>query len=144
MRWLMSITVVVMAACLGASQTTTGKSDLDALQGVWKLASGEMGGIAMPPEITKDVQLTIKGSVSNYKEQGTEHAGSFKLDEAKKPKHIDITDQKTGMVMIGIYELKGDEFKVCLDGDGKTRPTEFKSKEDNPSVGIMVFKREKK
>ena len=144
MRWQLIVMALAASTSLAMSQAPAGKSDLDALQGVWRLTSGEMMGEKMSTDMTKDVTLTIKGNVSNYKNKDQDNMANFKLDESKTPKQIDITDQKSGMaIMIGIDELKGDEFKVCLDGQGKMRPTEFKSSKDS-DFGVLIFKREKK
>jgi len=43
---------------------------------------------------------------------------------------------------IGIYEIKGDELKLCIH-DGKTPPTAFDSTKKNEFV-LLVLKRVKK
>ena len=68
-----------------------------------------------------------------------------KLDPTTSPKLFDITvgdGIQKGAVMEGIYELKGDEFKVCAKVLGNERPTEFASPE-GASVVLVIFKREK-
>ena len=139
------ITVASLAACLGASQPGSGKSDVDALQGVWQLVGGQKEGKELSQDVVKEIggQLTFKGEelYLKGKPQGNEQekSGTFKLDAAKKPKHIDITDKKDGTVLKGIYELNGDDFRVCLVISGSDRPAEFSS-----NVDFLVFKRAKK
>ena len=53
MRWRITIVAAAMAACLGMARPQAGKSDQDALQGVWRLVSGEMGGKPLPDEEVK-------------------------------------------------------------------------------------------
>jgi hypothetical protein len=43
--------------------------------------------------------------------------------------------------MLGIYELKGDTFKVCFDPKGKERPSDFTGKAGRMTA---VVEREKK
>jgi len=138
--------VVAMAACLQASQGGGGKSDLDALQGVWRVVSGEMQGQPLPAEEIKEMngQLTIKGNNVTWKSSKDEDTGTITLDPAKKPKHIDITAKNlgNGKTVKGIYELNGDEFKVCMDPDSSERPSDFKTKEGSGAM-VLVFKRAK-
>lgn len=54
---------------------------------------------------------------------------TFKLDATKKPKETDWTHAagpSKGKTFKGIYDLRGDELRVCLS-DGDDRPAEFRS-----------------
>lgn len=57
-------------------------------------------------------------------------SAAFKLDSAKSPGTIDATatdEAHRGEVALGIYELDGDDLKLCLsNGRTATRPTAFK------------------
>jgi uncharacterized protein (TIGR03067 family) len=55
---------------------------------------------------------------------------------------VSIGTQKDAK-MEGIYEVKGDEFKLCVKVFGNDRPTTFDSPEGS-SVALVVFKKEKK
>ncbi len=99
-------------------------------EGSWNIASAEMGGQALPAEALKGTLLTCKGSDFTYKEGERVSKGTFKVDPSKKPRQIDITfgdGPMKGMTVLGIYEVDGDSYKLCLDLGGKKRPTEFKS-----------------
>jgi uncharacterized protein (TIGR03067 family) len=147
MRGLAVTFALVAIASLAMGQTTTGKGDLDALQGVWRVVGGEMQGKVMPPEDIKNMegQLTIKGSSIKWKSSKEEDDGSIAIDPSKSPKHIDITAKNLhgGMPIKGIYELKGDDLKICFDPEAAERPTSFKTKEDT-RAGVLMFKRDKK
>ena len=162
MRLQMIVGVLVAAACLAASQPPGTKTDQDALQGVWNVVGFEQGGKAIPPEMFKEVMdgstLTVKGTAVEFKmfqvtvkdvggkpemtKKEKVETGTVKIDPSKKPKQIDIAKREGG-TMTGIYELTGDDLKVCLDPEGKERPTEFKTKESS-MIGTMVLKRLKK
>ena len=77
---------------------------------------------------------------------GQPDAGQTKLDPAKSPRAIDITGTKgpdEGKTFLAIYELKGDELKVCYDLSGKSRPAEFAAKADYPAFPRCRYRRVK-
>jgi hypothetical protein len=45
--------------------------------------------------------------------------------------------------MLGIYELKGDDFKACMVMSDQERPTDFTTKEGDGRT-LTVWKRAKK
>src|SRR5689334_20052679 len=70
------------------------KSDLDLLQGKWRLVSGEYDGKAMPPEMIQglDIRLTVDGDkLTEVFKTHPDKPMRFKvvLDSAKTPKQID-------------------------------------------------------
>src|SRR5438309_1354517 len=111
------------------------KDDTVLIQGTWKVVSAEFDGQADGD--LKDAKLIITGdefrlvvadeekfkvqpSLSNF---GI-HIGEFKLDPAKKPKTIDLT-QGGKFPFFAIYALDGDNLKLCVHRHGNTNPTEF-------------------
>jgi uncharacterized protein (TIGR03067 family) len=122
------------------------KKEIERFRGTWKLESLEIEGQALPEEAIKDTRLTIDGNKFTAKDSQATYKGTFKVDISKKPKTIDVTfteGPEKGTTMIGIYELEGDTYKVCLDPQGKERPTKFESKKGSRNV-LEVLKREKK
>ena len=66
---------------------------------------------------------------------------TYKLDVSKTPKWIDLT--VGGEKQAGIFELKGDDLKICSnEKSGGKRPTRFESKPDSEHF-LLVFKRAK-
>src|SRR5690242_16554478 len=99
-------------------------NDLSALQGSWALRSLELNGQQMPPmggiEIAGD-RFTVVG-------MGHEYGGKLEIDSTAKPKRFDLVfteGPEAGNRNLGIYELKGDTWKICLNMTGKTRPRSF-------------------
>jgi uncharacterized protein (TIGR03067 family) len=90
-------------------------------------------------------QLTFKGNTLHWKSNKDDDTGTFTIDPTKKPKHIDITAKglNNGMTVKAIYELNGDQLKICMDPTSQDRPKEFKSKENSP-LGVMILQRVKK
>jgi uncharacterized protein (TIGR03067 family) len=74
-------------------------------------------------------------------EDATSKAGTFKLDATKKPKEIDSMSAEKEVVL-GIYEMGEDSYKVCFAPAGKSRPSEFASALGNRQI-IQVWERQK-
>jgi len=75
----------------------------------------------------------------------TTYKGTFSIDPGKNPKTIDIKfteGPEKGNTSLGIYELDGEDFKLCLTVTAKDRPTEFAAKAKS-GLGLETLKREK-
>ena len=95
----------------------------------------------------KGMRLTFKGDkllVRGNFADDTVAECAYALDPKQSPKQLDFTPPKAGKPVLGIYEVKGDELKVCMrHADSKGgRPTAFATKEGSGLV-LIVFKREK-
>jgi uncharacterized protein (TIGR03067 family) len=123
------------------------KKDVEKLQGEWVMESHEINGEKLGEDRIKDYKRTVKEDhFTVVVGDKTVVEGTFVLDTSKKPKTLDITlesgDQK-GEKMLGIYELDGDTYKVCIGAPGIDSPTEFVSKPDS-NHGLTIWKRVKK
>jgi uncharacterized protein (TIGR03067 family) len=139
---LFGVTALLLVA---ADDKDDGKKELKRFAGTWKLESVEIDEGKMAPEMFKDWRLVIKDDGSFTFTIGDQVSkGTFKVDASKKPKTMDITyTEGPKETFVGIYELDGDTFKVCLDPTGKNRPTKFESKKGSGYV-LELLKREKK
>src|SRR5262249_40916139 len=132
-----------------------GETDLDKLQGTWMATAMVHNGKAAPKEIVEKVSLTFNGDKVEFDgpmasakgEKPTKPEFKFKLYSSKKPKSIDmlaLAGKFKGQTQLGIYELDGDELKLCLPNqEGKVRPSEFQSLERSDLV-VISLKRSKK
>jgi uncharacterized protein (TIGR03067 family) len=111
------------------AQSNDSSKDLEALQGTWRLVSGEIGGRKMTAEELKESKLVFKGDRYTVRRgSGPTVVGIVKLNSAKNPKTIDITDGDgpyRGKTLLGIYAVKGDELKECFAPPGQARPAKF-------------------
>lgn len=102
---------------------------LEELQGTWKLVSAMQDGEALPDDKVKETTIVFKHDtfqLSNLAKYATSRSGTIKIDATKTPKQMDaISTNKE--VMLGIYELNGDSYKVCFAPVGKPRPSELAS-----------------
>lgn len=129
----MGMMVGLLIAGVGVTQETTQKADSP--EGSWKLSKGEADGKALTEEQLKGGKLVIKGD--NYKlTMGEKEVieGTEKLDPTKTPKTIDIVNSNgpdKGKTFLGIYNIKGDRFRVAFSQPGKPRPTKFKTEPES-------------
>ena len=132
-------------------------SDAKNIQGAWKIVSAQ--GKELPePEELKSVRVKITADKFIIEANGKEiNAFKYALGSKKEPSHIDVTvrvllDKKAFVVQdfdtrSGIYDLTGDELKICLawvtskkTPEPSTRPREFRAMGD---LGVLVLRREK-
>jgi uncharacterized protein (TIGR03067 family) len=123
-------------------------SDQDQILGTWEIVSSHEAGKdvsetyrAMKVVFTRDrLKLMPKDQTQDALQL------KYKLDPMKKPKHIDTThelDPGKPISQLGIYELDGDNLKICLEAADRGRPDKFETK-PNGSAHLMVLRRAKK
>lgn len=120
------------------------KEEVKKLNGEWTVASMEMMGKAMPEAAIKNTRLINKDGEYLVKAESDDQ-GTVTVDASKTPKQMTIkgTDgPNKGKTLLAIYELNGDELKVCYDLSGKEFPKEFKS-EPGKLLMYAVYKKAK-
>jgi uncharacterized protein (TIGR03067 family) len=141
---LLIIAAIGVSLAADNPQDPASKKDLDGLQGTWKLISAMRDGEALPKDKVKKTTIVIKDDTflfPDLAEYATSKEGTIKLDATKKPKQMDATSTEKE-VMLGIYELDGDRYKVCFAPTGKPRPSEFACKPGSGNL-LQVWKRKK-
>lgn len=143
------IACVVLATCLlGAG----GGADLDKKEsarftGTWALAELTYDG----SDYTK-LKLKISFKANEGTIQGNDKVTNeyskikLKLDPAAKPPAVDITitdGSQTDAKMLGIYEFKDGELRMCAKVFGTDRPKEFAAPQGSGNV-FIVLKRDGK
>jgi uncharacterized protein (TIGR03067 family) len=142
----MRFAVIVLAMGMLSPATDDAAIDLKNMEGTWILVSGEENGKPISEQTMKASRLEIKGDKHNVKVGDDTFVGTHKIDPSKKPKTIDASDTDgkfKGKTSLGIYEIKGDEFKVCFAAPEKDRPKEFTTKSGTGTM-VHVWKRTKK
>src|ERR1700730_9160231 len=120
------------------------KKEFEKLQGTWTFDSYEESGKKTPAADLKEKRIFF-GANEFIIKNGDEflQVGSLKLDPIDGHRDIDATvaaGLHKGNTMLGIYSLKGNTFKVCIDPEGNERPKEFKTTADS-SLFLAVYKR---
>jgi uncharacterized protein (TIGR03067 family) len=118
--------------------------------GVWKPASGSMGGVAMPEAMLKAITLKITGT--NYEvivagESTEKDKGTCTLDTSVTPHRITIKSTEgpnKGKTILAIAEMPdANSMRVCYDLGGKEFPKKFESLADT-QLFLVTYQREKK
>jgi uncharacterized protein (TIGR03067 family) len=154
---VLSVAVLAIAGLLASvrsqaadceAKEETVKKDLLAFKGTWRLISREVDGKKSSEEWIKDVTGTNDGSGKFCVRRGDKviAEATTELDPTKKPKTIDVrfTEGKhKGKTVLGIYEIDGDTFRVCVARPGAERPAKFSAKAGSGCT-LVVYKREQK
>ena len=132
----------VPGAEAGKQGTNEAKSDLDRVQGTWRVVSSQVGDEKAAEDEIKRRKITVKGNVMTY-DYGTgdpKQVGTIKLDP--KTKYLDwkITSPEAG-ITLALYEIKSDEWKIGFGNDGVIRPRSWAIGKDDV-VWLLVLKRE--
>jgi uncharacterized protein (TIGR03067 family) len=109
--------------------------DLDALQGSWHIASIEMDGRKMPGG---GATIVIDGKRFTTTAMGASYAGKVTFYETTSPRSFDLHFEEgpeKGNTNLGIYQLAGDTWNICLATRGAERPREFVAP---PGTGIAL------
>jgi uncharacterized protein (TIGR03067 family) len=146
-RLLVAAAAVVGFLGAGATQGSAPgkKGDKEKLQGTWAVTGLEIGGQPIPGEYIKGMKFTFTGNkLSMVDPKGKVIESTFTIDDAKKPKTIDIAAPKgKEKAMVGIYTLDGDDtLKICGVEEGDTRPKDFATQAGSKAM-LLTFKREK-
>jgi uncharacterized protein (TIGR03067 family) len=146
MRCALLVVAAALLVAANASKDDADKTDAKLLEGNWVLASGVDNGKKVAAKTLEGARLSIKGDSHTVEVSGKTYKGTHKLDPAKRPRTIDITDTEgpfKDMTVLGIYEVKKDEFRICYALPGKDRPREFSAKAGS-GHHFHIWKRAKK
>ena len=139
---------LVAALTIGraGAQDDTAKKELKKLEGTWATVSIEAAGEKVTDkDKIKTRKLTTKGDKYTLNVGDESVQGTIEINPTKKPKTIDVkpdSGSNKGKTLLGIYELDGDNLKICLAAPGKERPTAFATAPENGQQ-LVVYKREK-
>ena len=140
-RLAMPLALALTLPALGSLSAQPGKEDAKNIQGTWDQVAYEKDGnkTATPNE------LKLKIGPDMIEPVGKDLVPfRYKISVVKGQGALDVVPTKgvqEGQTIKGLYELKGDELKICLGTvPGVERPKEFTSKD---GYAILYLKREK-
>ncbi len=131
------IWIVTSASCVQYQST-----DIEAMQGDWKIIKAERLGKPWPKEELKKLSFQVKDNNFIIISNGPEPS-QVELDPTTSPKQfrLRIKGSRANEALLGIYELKGKNLKICWARPGKPRPKKFNGGEDQ---FLFVMTRPKK
>ncbi|MCA9234631.1 MAG: TIGR03067 domain-containing protein [Planctomycetales bacterium] len=103
---------------------------LRALEGSWAFARMIIDGSAFPPAALNASRLLIDGDRFRTESPEAVYEGIFTINVEAQPHEIDIefvAGPEAGNWNYGVFRLDGDALEICLDVNGKPRPTGFVS-----------------
>jgi len=121
-------------------------SEMEKFQGSWVQIAYERDGVAEPIDDEEGwkPRTIFTGStfVVEIADGTTPIKGTFKIDPAQEPKHIEYTDtfgQYAGETYLGIYQISEEILVFCVGDHLAERPTEFKTRQGQV---MRTFQRE--
>ncbi len=101
------------------------ETDLDLLQGEWRVTALEVDGGAVAFE---GARIVVRGNRFEALGMGSDYDGRLVLDPLNAPKrfslHFDV-GVESGNVNHGIYDLNGAVWRICLATRGDAAPRSF-------------------
>lgn len=136
--------IALVFASIPGPQTVRADDALD-LIGVWVPVGLESEGTTLTADQVKS--LADKLTFTITKEKITAPLGGasteigYTLDQKAEPKTIDTVDlngPQKGELRQGIYELRGDVFRLCMGPHNGKRPGKFTTRPDDDEAGELV------
>jgi uncharacterized protein (TIGR03067 family) len=133
-----ALAVLALGAAVLNARQDTAQNELKRLEGNWEAVAAVIDGTKQVPRKGKGHHLLIKGDAYTLEASGKPLGkGTLKVDPAKKPHTLDLIPADgdvEGKVIPCIYEVTGDELRVCMGRIGEARPSEFVSKEGSKYI----------
>lgn len=104
--------------------------DIDLLQGAWAVTALEADGQQMPAAMLSNARILIHGDRFVTSGMGAAYEGTLELDSSAKPRQLNMkfdAGPEKGNTNLGIYELDGDTWLICIAPRGTVRPSTFAS-----------------
>jgi uncharacterized protein (TIGR03067 family) len=142
----LTVFVLVGATLMAGSEArqTAVEKDLKRLEGTWEAVGAVVDGVKQGPRKGKGHRLVIRADSYTLEASGKPFAkGTLKVDPSKKPPALDLIPSEgdtEGKTIPCIYEIKGDELRVCVGRIEQARPSEFDAKEGSKHM-LNIYRR---
>ena len=138
------LAVLLLPAALLRAHDATKVQDKE-LEGDWEAASFIHEG-KDEPQAPGKILLMIHGDALTLKVGDDVRKATITVDATTSPRAIDLAYESgpdKGKTIRGVYEVKGDELRICHGDAAKDRPTEIASREGS-GYSVGVWKRLRK
>jgi uncharacterized protein (TIGR03067 family) len=103
-------------------------SDLDKIQGRWRVVSLETDGQTMSPAALEGARIIVNGDSFTSMAMGATYEGTVRMRAGKAPRAFDLlftAGTEKGNRNLGIYKIDGRRWTICLATRGAVRPKTF-------------------
>jgi uncharacterized protein (TIGR03067 family) len=146
---MLSFSVLCLSVILpiGAPQESQGTTDVARWVGTWQMTAAEKDGEKAPDWWVAQRKFVFSadgGFVLRVGDQ-VQGVGTFRLGQDKGRTTVDLKTDKgdfAGKTLYCLYELNGDELRVCFPMFGTDRPTQFTGAAGSRCF-LMTFRRTK-
>ena len=139
-----ALTFLVVGSLLIATATAQSggaRKDAEKLKGTWVVVAHENDGRPEPVSKTKPGQVVITDDTITISVKDKLEGTTYKVDASKRPHTIDMTcatGKDKGKMVKGIYELSGNELKICFAQPGAERPTDFRTRPGSHQMSCVL------
>jgi len=140
----------VLVSSQGRADDNAMKKELAKFEGTWTVVKLEVNGKSLLEKDKPESKLVIKdGKITSDAKEAPKNVAELAkiLDPSQKPKTVTLP-LEGNIKFYGIYEIEGDELRVCGDGVDtaqEKKPEERRPKEFDSNKGLLIeFKRAKK
>lgn len=142
------VPLLLLTVLLPASPHDEVKREWTHFEGTWLRVAYEADGQKVSEKNAQRFRLILQrdGKYTVRVDNKVIVEGTAVIDPTRKPKTIDMTPttgRMKGETLKGIYELDGDDYRICYAPAGKERPEKFATGGGKGYV-LAVYKRERK
>ncbi len=137
----LSVIGAILFAAVATWPHLAAADDIHPLEGAWTVISSQTSG--KPEDDAIDTKVVFDGDkVTLHRKSGEVELYTITINPSVAPAAIDFQGRDENRKILGIYELTGDQLKICFRKEGD-RPAEFTSTPDS-HVQLVVLRRNKK
>jgi uncharacterized protein (TIGR03067 family) len=145
-RWTLfaGILVAYSGLLMGNLQAADPPTELEAIAGKWQPTEADLGGNKIDQLVLDSARVTYEGDKYTIEINNKSERGTISLDPKKDPKAMDIfptEGENNGKTLLAVYEVKGDELKICYSLSPTVRPENFEPASN--TLLLVKFKRVK-
>src|SRR5579872_3776408 len=140
MNWRSHWIIPAALALAALPSVMAQEGELQKLQGIWNIVSLEVNG--QKTNAAPGSRVLIEGDRFSSQGMGAEYDGTIEVDPSVTPKALTFHftgGPEKGNSSLGIYELNGDDLRICITTRGDVRPAAFASPV-NSGLALEVLK----
>jgi uncharacterized protein (TIGR03067 family) len=142
--WGVIACVVVPLAGLTPARGEDTPKPAKELQGEWKVVRVEFDGEELPKAQVEKMSVVVKDDKLTFVTGPQKAVSQLTVRAGKKPQQLDLRPEDgKKRVVTGIWKIDGKRLWLCIDSEGKGRPTEFRAPAGT-SVKVFVLERKAK